>query len=99
MQDEENELASLRERIDNIDYLIHDLVNDRAKLALKIAQIKIKYHGEKANFHRPEREKLILQQIKNYNKGPLDEFAIERIFAMIIQECRELQTHTDGFSS
>lgn len=88
---EENELALLRKRIDNIDFMIHDLINDRAALALKIADVKVKYHGKHAVFYRPEREKHILEKITAYNRGPLDEFSITRIFSLIIEECRELQ--------
>lgn len=91
MTKEEHELAEVRKEIDALDYIIHDLINDRAKLALNVAKIKIKYHPENVTFYRPEREKLIIQQIKDHNLGPLDEFAIARIFELIIKECRDLQ--------
>ncbi len=92
--EEENELSRIRKEIDRIDYQIHDLINERAKLALQISAIKIKFHGPSVTFYRPERERVILDRVKAYNRGPLDENAITRIFENIVAECRQLQITT-----
>lgn len=88
---EEEGLQRLREKIDKLDYEIHDLINERAKLALEVSAVKIHYHGKNTEFYRPEREKIIIDNVKAHNQGPLDEEAIAHIFETIIQACRELQ--------
>ncbi len=94
MQQEEQELKMLREQIDELDYKIHDLINQRAELALHISKVKVKYHGNNTEFYRPQREKDILNKIKAHNQGPLDETKIAHIFEIIIQTCRQLQIDT-----
>ncbi len=89
--EEEQALKILRDQIDELDYQIHDLLNQRADLALKVSEVKINYQGDHAKFHRPQREQAILNRIKAYNKGPLDENQIAAIFDRIIQTCRDLQ--------
>lgn len=91
---EEQELKLIRDEIDKLDYQIHDLINERAKLALKVLAVKVKYGEANIQFERPERERLILERIREYNQGPLDENTIERIFQTIIRECRDLQKAT-----
>jgi len=90
---ERSPLTKLRQQIDQIDYQIHDLLNERATLALQVAKEKIAEQGESVNFYRPEREKEILQHIADYNKGPLTPEAVTTIFKAIIKECLELQIH------
>lgn len=87
----EKELQQQRELIDEIDYKIHDLLNERAKLALEIAKIKINKEGKFTDFYRPEREAEILQQIHEYNRGPLSDKAVANIFKVIMQECLAIQ--------
>lgn len=91
MKKDSLDLQKLRKKIDDIDYQIHDLLNKRAKQALKIAEIKVKEDGELVNFYRPERETQILNQISEYNTGPLTSKAISKIFNSIMNECRNLQ--------
>jgi len=87
------ELALLREEIDFIDYQIHDLVNQRGQLALKVADAKIKAEGPNVTFYKPEREQQILKRIEEYNegKGPLKPAALATIFKSIMLECLNLQ--------
>lgn len=86
-----NALKMIREKIDLIDYKIHDLLNQRANFALKIATLKIQQDGENTNFFRPEREAEILRKIGEYNKGPLSSQAVANIFHTIMQECLAIQ--------
>jgi len=94
MNAEERELDHLRQKIDELDYQIHDLINDRARISLEISAVKIKHSGPDVTFYRPEREKVIIDAVKAYNRGPLDENAIAYIFEVIIAECRKLQINT-----
>lgn len=86
-----SELAILREKIDRIDYQIHDLLNERAKLALQVADAKISEDANLRDFYRPEREAQILEQIAAYNKGPLSTTVIAEIFKTIMKECLKIQ--------
>jgi chorismate mutase/prephenate dehydratase len=85
-------LQTLRTEIDKIDYQIHDLLNERAKIALQIGRLKVEQEGNKVNFHRPEREQQILEEISTHNRGPLSNEAIHTIFKNIMSECRSLQS-------
>ncbi|MCB1828147.1 MAG: chorismate mutase [Coxiellaceae bacterium] len=87
-------LSNLRKEIDKIDYQIHDLLNQRAKIALEVGKKKIEEDGENVEFFRPEREKAILEAVSEYNQGPLSNEAVAHIFRVILQECCELQINT-----
>lgn len=91
MADDSEALKKLRQKIDDIDYQIHDLLNQRAEYALEIAKAKVKQEGELTKFYRPEREAEILERITAYNKGPLDVKAVAAIFKIIMKKCRDLQ--------
>ena len=84
-------LTNLRKEIDKIDYKIHDLLNERAQIALQVGKAKVEKDGEKTEFYRPERERNILEAIKKYNKGPLSDQAVSNIFKAILTESVLLQ--------
>jgi len=81
----------LRSKIDGLDLQILDLINKRAQLALEIG--KLKKAGGLPLFS-PEREKELLEKLRNRNKGPLDDEAITRVYKKIIEEARTLQFET-----
>ena len=84
-------LVNLRKKIDEIDYKVHDLLNERAKIALQVGKIKVENKDTKTEFYRPEREREILEKISKYNKGPLSDQAVANIFKTIISECLLIQ--------
>ncbi len=94
MTEHDQQLTLLRNKIDSIDYQIHDLLNLRAKHALEVGRTKIAIDGENAVFFRPEREELVLERIAEYNKGPLNAEAVAEVFQTIMKACRDLQTET-----
>ena len=85
------ELLKLRSEIDILDEKILELLNQRAEIALKIGNIKIKNN---LHFWDPQREKEIFNRLKLLNKGPLSDKAIFNIFHEIITATRELQCPT-----
>ena len=87
-------LNDLRKKIDAIDYQIHDLLNERAKIALEVGKTKKNSDGEQAEFFQPEREQQILKAVSEYNKGPLSNEAVTQVFRVILQACRQLQINT-----
>lgn len=83
-----DEIEGWRNRIDEIDTQLLELLNERAKCASAIGKIKI---ARGLKIFSPEREKAVLEHIKEQNKGPLDNSAVERIFERIIEESRRIE--------
>jgi chorismate mutase-like protein len=89
-------LADWRRRIDEIDRQLVELLNERSKCALEIGKLK-----QQANLplYQPDREKEVLENAEQNNKGPLTDAAIRRLFERIIDEARSaerLAMHPDG---
>lgn len=82
----EKNIKSLRKMIDKIDYKILSLLNKRANLAEEIGKTK-----NKNTIYRPDREFLILKNLKQKNTGPLSNNAINNIFKSIMNECLSLE--------
>lgn len=89
---EEKELGLLRDQIDSLDKQIHQLVNDRARCAQKVAEVKEQYaNGEKIQFYRPEREAQVLRKVMDRNEGPLADESMARLFREIMSMCLALE--------
>jgi chorismate mutase len=87
-EDAEAELTRLREAIDRVDDVIVKLLNQRAKYAVEIGEIK----GVLAlPIYAPEREKEVLRHVEIACAGPLDSAAIRRLFERIIDESRRVE--------
>lgn len=80
------ELAKIRERIDEIDAHLHELLSERARHAQKVG---ISKHGEghTVDFYRPEREAEVLRNAVERNRGPLRDEEIVRLFREIMSAC------------
>ncbi len=87
---EAEELGRIRERIDELDARIHDLLNERAAAAMDVARVKLA-KDPKAVFYRPEREAEVLRRIKERNKGPLGDEEVARLFREIMSACLALE--------
>jgi len=86
--DAEAELKRLRDAIDRVDEVIVKLLNQRAKYAVEIGEIK----GILGlPIYVPEREKEVLRHVEEENAGPLDEAAVRRLFERIIDESRRVE--------
>ncbi|MDP2982470.1 MAG: chorismate mutase [Candidatus Latescibacter sp.] len=83
-----DEIEGWRKRIDEIDTQLMELLNERAKCAMAIGKIKM---AKGLKLYSPEREKAVLEHIKEQNKGPLENSAVERIFEHIIEESRRIE--------
>ena len=84
-------LDELRNRIDAIDRQVLELLNERARSACEIGEIK---RGENAPFYVPEREKAVFDKLAALNEGPLDAPAIREIYREIISAIRSLEKPT-----
>ncbi len=86
----EEKLSAIRERIDSVDAQIQELINERARCAQEVAEVK-QAEGEKAIFYRPEREAAILRKVQERNAGPLSNEEMARLFREIISTCLALE--------
>ncbi|MDZ7261620.1 MAG: chorismate mutase [candidate division KSB1 bacterium] len=82
-------LNDCRRNIDEINFEILKLLNERARWALEIGKLK-KLKG--IPNHDPLREEEILKEMQAKNQGPLGKEAVKRIFKLILEECRKLET-------
>ena len=83
-------LADIRQRIDEIDIAVQQLVSERAECARKVAEIK-REQGDAEHFYRPEREAQVLRKVQERNTGPLSDEAIAGIFREIMAVCLALE--------
>jgi chorismate mutase len=82
-------LDDLRNDIDRVDEVLVRLLNERARVACEIGQIK-KERG--IEVYQPEREKQVLAHVRSVAaEGPLGADAIARLFERIIDEARRLE--------
>ena len=80
------DLEQARVRIDAIDEKIHQLINDRARLAQLVGISKTR-DGRTVDFYRPEREAQVLRMARARNAGPLRDEEILRLFREIMSAC------------
>ena len=88
MDDAEAELKRLREAIDRVDEVLVKLLNQRAKYAVEIGEIKGLLS---LPVYSPEREKDVLHHVEKASRGPLDPSAVRRLFERIIDESRRVE--------
>lgn len=85
-----NAISNLRNQIDTIDEQIQTLINQRAKIAQEVANVK-KNHENDPIFYRPEREAQVLKAVMARNSGPLSGEKMARLFREIMSVCLELE--------
>ena len=78
-------IAIHRAEIDRIDHKLLELLNERAKHAMAIGEIKIN-NGD-TEMYRPEREAQVLSNYMDHNQGPIPDNDIARLFREIMSTC------------
>jgi len=81
-------ISDWRQRMDEIDKKLVELLNERCKCALEIGHIK---HESNIPLYQPTREKEVLANAEEDNRGPLSHGAIRRLFERIIDEARSAE--------
>jgi chorismate mutase/prephenate dehydratase len=84
------ELSVVRGQIDAIDSEILKLLNQRARCAEAVGEIKAK-HGQGGHIYRPEREAQVLCRLQSENHGPLPNESITFFFREIMSACLSLE--------
>ena len=87
------DLDHYRDRIDELDEELLELLNRRAGYALKIGEIK---RAAGMDIYVPVRERHVLSHVQSANPGPLTGEAIRRLFERIIDESRRLEQERAG---
>ena len=82
------DISDWRDRIDSADERLVALLNERARYVLEIGALKKRMQ---APVHEPRREMQIMENIRRWNKGPLEDPALTRVFERIIDEMRAIQ--------
>lgn len=88
----EADLGRIRGNIDEIDAVLVKLLNQRAKWALEIGEVK---RGVGMAIYQPDREAQVLDRVRERNRGPLGNEAMRRLFERIIDESRRLERTGD----
>src|SRR5438874_10133363 len=81
-------LAECRERIDQVDLRILELLNERPAIVERIGNIK---KEAQLAIYEPKREEQVFHNITSNNNGPLPDDGVKRIFERIIDEMRRVQ--------
>ena len=83
-------LAGVRAEIDGIDGELLRLLNQRARCAQKVGEIKAE-HGEAGHIYRPEREAQVLRRLQDANPGPLPSENVTFFFREVMSACLSLE--------
>lgn len=81
-------LKKLRVSIDSIDSKILKLLNERAKITLRVGSVKSKRNE---SIYVPEREAEVYEKLADSNKGPLSNAALQAIYREIMSSALGLE--------
>lgn len=85
--DVQREIERLRSRIDEIDCRVVELLNERARHALAIRELKPKVQ---LGLYDPKREEEIFTHLAKCNEGPLYADNLREIYEAILHVMKEL---------
>jgi chorismate mutase/prephenate dehydratase len=73
----EAQLETLRAKIDSIDSQLVELLNERAKIVVEVGKLKT---SRNVPIYAPDREKAVLEKVRQLNRGPLPHRSLEAIY-------------------
>jgi chorismate mutase len=82
------DIADWRMKIDDLDRQIVDLISARAHAAQEIGKLK---RTIAMPVYEPNRERVIFENVRAANKGPLPDIELTHIYERIIDVMRALQ--------
>ena len=83
-----HELGILRDKIDEVDRKLIDLLNERTLVVEEIGTVK---RESQLPVYEPKREDIVYANVSAHNQGPLPADSAKRIFERIMDEMRTLQ--------
>lgn len=78
-------IEQLRLAIDDVDHRILMLLAERLRLVLQVGTVKRELSKR---VYDPDRERALLQRVSQAAPDPLDGAMVERIFEVMVRECR-----------
>ena len=81
-------LAGFRDRIDDLDRRILELLSERTRIVEEIGRVK---RHLSLPIYEPRREDEVFENVTSHNTGPLSAEGVKRVFERIIDEMRNVQ--------
>lgn len=82
------DIADWRVKIDELDRRLVELLNQRAQAAQEIGKLK---RNTSMPIYEPDREKIIFENVRNANQGPLPDSELRHVYERIIDVMRKIQ--------
>ena len=82
------DIAGWRKNIDEIDRRLVELLNERARAAQEIGRLK---RNTNMPIYEPDREKIIFENVRRANSGPLPHTELQKVYERIIDVMRNIQ--------
>jgi chorismate mutase len=82
------DIADWRSKIDELDRQLVDLISQRARAAHELGKLK---RAAALPIYEPDRERLVFENVRKANRGPLSERDLLRIYERIIDIMRQIQ--------
>ena len=82
------DIADWRKKIDELDRRLVELLSERARAAVEIGRLK---RNTSLPIYEPERERVVFENVKEMNRGPLPGREMVRIFERIMDVMRNVQ--------
>ncbi len=82
------DIADWRKLIDALDRRLVELLNERAKAAQEIGKLK---RNTSMPIYEPQREKIIFENVRQANRGPLPDSELRHVYERIIDVMRNIQ--------
>ena len=81
-------IADWRKKIDDIDRKLVELLSERAQAAHEIGKLK---RNTSMPIYEPDREKIIYENVRKANRGPLPDHELRHVYERIIDVMRNIQ--------
>jgi chorismate mutase-like protein len=82
------DIADWRKKIDEVDRRLVELLSERARAAVEIGRLK---RDTSLPIYEPERERIVFDNVREMNRGPLPGQDLVRIFERIMDVMRNIQ--------
>jgi chorismate mutase len=82
------DIIDWRHKIDELDRQLVQLLNERAHAAREIGKLK---RNTSMPIYEPHREKMIFENVRKANNGPLPDTDIRHVYERVIEVMRNIQ--------
>jgi chorismate mutase len=82
------DIEEWRRKIDDLDRRLVEMLNERARAAQEIGKLK---RNTDLPIYEPQREKVIFENVRNANRGPLPDSELRQVYERIIDVMRNIQ--------